>query len=263
MKRVRLDVRVVALELETSRARAQARIMAGECWVDGVKATKPGTSVRPDQTIELRGDALPFVSRGGLKLEQALTAFDVPTEGIVAMDVGASTGGFTDCLLQRGAERVYAVDVGYGQLAWSLRQDPRVVVMERTNIRTLARDEITEPIGLAVADCSFISLRTVYPAMTRFLHVGAHVVALLKPQFEAGRHRLGKGGVVRDAALRTEIIDEVRAAMEAYGLEIRGGIDCDTVGPKGNVEYLLWGQVTRLPTVPGTTATDEDGTTPN
>lgn len=219
--------------------------MAGECRVNGQPVTKAGTTVPLDATIELVGGGLPYVSRGGLKLEQALDAFDVPIAGATCMDVGASTGGFTDCLLQRGARRVYAIDVGYGQLAWSLRQDPRVVVLERSNIRTLEREAVPEPVSLAVVDCSFISLRTVFPAMRRFLEPGAQVIALLKPQFEAGRERLGKGGVVRDEEVRAEIIGEVTTAIAELGLRVRAGIDCDTAGPKGNVEYLLWGEVDR------------------
>jgi 23S rRNA (cytidine1920-2'-O)/16S rRNA (cytidine1409-2'-O)-methyltransferase len=238
--RVRLDVAIVERGLEESRARAQARIIAGQCLVDGQVVTKPGTSVKSASRIELTGDALPFVSRGGLKLDLALERFPIPTEGVVAMDVGASTGGFTDCLLQRGVARVYAIDVGYGQLAWSLRQDPRVVVMERTNIRTLSTDAVAEPIELAVIDCSFISLRTVLPATRPFLAPGANVVALIKPQFEAGRSRLGGGGVVRDEDVRREIIEEVVAAVTGMGFEIAGSVDSETPGPKGNVEHLLW-----------------------
>lgn len=246
MSRKRIDVLLVERGLETSRERARARIMAGECRSGDRVITKPGTLVREDLEVELTGDTLPYVSRGGLKLAQALDAAGIDIDGRVAMDVGASTGGFTDCLLQRGARRVYAIDVGYGQLAWKLRNDPRVVVHERTNIRKLDRHAIDEHIDIAVADCSFISLRTVYPAMARFLEPGATVVALVKPQFEAGRERLGKGGVVRDEHVRELVIDEVRGALAEQGLDIRAGVDCATAGPKGNVEYLLWGVVARV-----------------
>ncbi|MCB9506680.1 MAG: TlyA family RNA methyltransferase [Myxococcales bacterium] len=242
-KRERLDRLVVERGLVDSRARAQARIMAGDCFVDGARVDKPGTNVPVDAELELRGDPLPFVSRGGLKLVQALDHFGVDPRGRVAMDVGASTGGFTDCLLQRGAERVYAIDVGYGQLAWSLRCDPRVVVLERTNIRTMDRSAIPEAISLAVADCSFVSLTKVFPSMRPFLRHGAEVVALVKPQFEAGRERVGSGGVVRDPDVRASVIAETTAALAQLGLEVAGGVDCATPGPKGNVEYLLYGTV--------------------
>lgn len=241
MSRIRLDVLVLERGLESSRARAQARIMAGECRVDDEVVTKPGTPVRRDARVSFVGEPLRFVSRGGLKLEQALDASGIDVSGRVAMDVGASTGGFTDCLLQRGAARVYAVDVGYGQLAWSLRSDPRVITLERTNIRELDPASVPEPIELAVADCSFISLRKVFPAMAPFLAPGATVVALVKPQFEAGRDRLGKGGVVRDEDVRAQVIEEVTGALEALGLKVLGGVDSATPGPKGNVEYLVWG----------------------
>lgn len=246
-KKLRLDKLVVERGLEVSRTRAHARIMAGECRVAGQPVTKPGHQVPRDAEIEFVGGGLKYVSRGGLKLEQALESSGVAVDGRVCMDVGASTGGFTDCLLQRGAASVYAVDVGYGQLAWKLRNDARVTVLERTNIRHLARDLITLPIEVAVVDCSFISLRTVYPAMAHFLEVGSRVVALVKPQFEVGRENLGSHGVVRDVAARQRAITEVSAAVAEAGLRVDGGTDCDTHGPKGNVEYLLWGTVERVP----------------
>ncbi|MFT6399479.1 MAG: 23S rRNA (cytidine1920-2'-O)/16S rRNA (cytidine1409-2'-O)-methyltransferase [Bradymonadia bacterium] len=246
-KKLRLDKLVVERGLEVSRTRAHARIMAGECRVGGRAVTKPGHQVSRDADIEFVGGGLKFVSRGGLKLEQALDASELTVDGQVCMDVGASTGGFTDCLLQRGASAVFAVDVGYGQLAWKLRNDPRVTVLERTNIRHLARELVTRPIDTAVVDCSFISLRTVYPAMAPFLEVGSRVVALVKPQFEVGRENLGSHGVVRDLDARRNAIDEVSEAVSAAGLRVDGGVDCDTHGPKGNVEYLLWGTVERVP----------------
>ena len=246
-KKVRLDREVVARGLEESRTRAQARIMAGECRVDGQVVTKPGHQVSPNAEITLIGSGLRYASRGGLKLEQALDASGISPEGMVCLDVGASTGGFTDCLLQRGASRVFAVDVGYGQLAWKLRTDDRVVVLERENIRHLARETVDQRIEIAVVDCSFISLRTVYPAMRRFLEIGSRVVALVKPQFEVGRANLGGNGVVRDVAARAEAIDDVSRALSSDGLRVDGGVDCATHGPKGNVEYLLWGTVESLP----------------
>ncbi len=249
-KKLRLDKLVVERGLETSRTRAQARIMAGECRVGGHPVTKPGHQVPRDAVLEFVGGGLKFVSRGGLKLEQALDASQLAVDDLVCMDVGASTGGFTDCLLQRGARELFAVDVGYGQLAWKLRNDSRVIVLERTNIRHLAAELVPRPVQLAVVDCSFISLRTVYPAMARFLEVGSKVVALVKPQFEVGRENLGSQGVVRDLKARQNAIEDVIASIASAGLRVDGGVDCDTHGPKGNVEYLLWGTAESLPTPP-------------
>ena len=220
--------------------------MAGECRVEEQVVTKPGHQVAADAAITLTGSGLRYASRGGLKLEQALNESGISPADCVCLDVGASTGGFTDCLLQRGASQVFAVDVGYGQLAWKLRTDDRVVVLERENIRHLARTAVDRPIEIAVVDCSFISLRTVYPAMRRFLRLGSQVVALLKPQFEVGRANLGGNGVVRDVGARTRAIQEVRDALGEEGLLVNGGVDCGTHGPKGNVEYLLWGTVVSL-----------------
>ncbi len=240
--KVRLDRLLIDLGLETSRERARARIMAGECRVDDQPVTKPGTRIDPTARVELVGDRIGYVSRGGLKLAQALEASGLDVTGVVALDVGVSTGGFTDCLLQHGAAKVYAIDVGYGQLAWKLRTDPRVVVMERTHIRDVARSALTDPVTFGVVDCSFISLRKVWPWMRELLVPGAGVIALVKPQFEAGRARVGKGGVVRDPGVRGEVVHEVRQALAEAGLRVEGGVDCATHGPKGNVEYLLWGR---------------------
>ena len=214
--------------------------MAGQVFVGGERFDKAGTKVDPGVEVELRGDENPYVSRGGLKLAGALDAFGLMVEGAVAIDVGASTGGFTDCLLQRGAVRVYAVDVGYGQLAWKLRQDPRVINIERTNIRKLPAETITEPLDLAVADCSFISLTKVLPHVLPLLRPGGQLVVLIKPQFEAGRERVGKGGVVRDEALRQALIGEIVDWCRARGLSVLGGADSAVEGPKGNREHLLW-----------------------
>lgn len=240
MSLMRLDKFLVVRGLEPSRERARERILAGEAWVNGLPVTKPAAMVDPGANVVLRGEALNYVSRGGLKLEQALRSFSVPTEGVRAIDVGASTGGFTDCLLQRGAASVHAVDVGYGQLAWKLREDPRVVVMERTNIRSLSPTDFEVLFDLAVIDCSFIGLEKVLPHVAPLVRLGGEVVALVKPQFEAGREGIGKGGVVRDAKVRAAAIAKVEVHAKACGFEIVAGEDCNTHGPSGNVEYLMY-----------------------
>lgn len=249
-RKVRLDVLLVDRELVESRTRAQARIMAGDVFVNGQRADKAGVKYPEDASVEVRGDDLPYVSRGGLKLEAALDAFGYACEGRVVIDVGASTGGFTDCVLQRGAARVYAVDVGYGQLAWKLRSDARVVSIERTNIRHMAADALPEPCALAVIDCSFIGLEKVLPPTLTFLAPDADVIALIKPQFEVGREGLAKGGVVRDEALREAAIARVIEAAQALGMRQVDGIDCPVHGPAGNVEYLAW--LKRDPSIPVT-----------
>ena len=239
--RVRLDQLVVQRGLADSRSRAQALIIAGKVVVGEHTEVKPGTLVAADAALRLRGQDHPFVSRGGLKLRGGLDQFGaVDPRGKVAMDVGASTGGFTDCLLQAGAARVYAIDVGYGPLAWKLVADPRVVVLDRTNIRTLAREAIPEPIDLAVADCSFISLTKVLPHVIPFLRPGADLVVLIKPQFELGPGRVGKGGVVRDPADHAEAEALVLAAAEALGLRCAGRCDSPIEGQDGNRELLAW-----------------------
>ena len=240
VKKERIDRLLVERELVESRARAKARLMAGDVFVDGQRVDKAGTRVSVESSIEMRGDEMPFVSRGGLKLDSALEQFDLEVKDRIAIDVGASTGGFTDCLLQRGVQKVYAVDVGYGQLAWRLRQDERVVVLERENIRHLPQESVEELCSLAVIDCSFISLDLVLPNTLRFLSEEADVVALIKPQFEVGRERLGKGGVVRDQDARREAIDDIIESADALGLRFVDGIDCPVHGPAGNVEYLAW-----------------------
>lgn len=227
---------VVDLGLAETRARAQAIILGGGITVNGVLVTKPGTPVPPGSIVSLVAQPMPYVSRGGLKLEHALDTFDVAVEGTVAMDVGASTGGFTDVLLKRGAARVYAVDVGYGQLAWELRNDPRVVVMERTNIRHVG--SLPESIRISVVDVSFISLRTVIPAFSPLMAARADVVALIKPQFEAGRGQVGKKGVVRDPDVWQRVLTDVLAAGAAAGWQLRGLDRSPILGPAGNVEFL-------------------------
>src|SRR5689334_230103 len=225
--------------------------MAGAVLVADRPVSKPGTEVPDDADVRLRGADSPFVSRGGDKLARALDAFGLDVRGTVALDVGASTGGFTDCLLQRGARRVVAVDVGYGQLAWKLRQDPRVVVRERTNARSLTAEMLPERPDVAVIDASFISLATVLPAVAPLVTPGGTIVALVKPQFEVGRGRVGKGGVVRDPALRAEAVGSVRAVAERLGLVVRGEADSVLPGPKGNREVFLW--LATAATAPGTT----------
>lgn len=237
-RRERLDARLVALGLADSRQQAQALIRAGQVLVNDMPRDKPSTQVRPDARVRVKGDPLPFVSRGGLKLEKGLDAFGVEPSGQICADLGASTGGFTDCLLQRGAARVFAIDVGYGQLAWKLRQDKRVVVMERTNARHL--DGLPEPIDLVVADLSFISVTRMLPAILRMGGPGAEAVLLIKPQFEAGPGGVGRGGRVKNDAIRSAAIADVIAACEAAGFRSRGTVRSPIAGAKaGNVEELV------------------------
>jgi len=235
----RLDVVMVHRGLAESRARAQGLIMAGAVRVAGAASSRASQKVSVDADIEIIGPEHPFVSRGGVKLAAALDAFNVTVQGTIALDVGASTGGFTDCLLQRGAAKVFAVDVGYGQFAWRLRQDSRVVVIERCNARFLDRRLIPDAVQLAVVDVSFISLRLVLPAVAPCLSENAHVVALLKPQFEVGKGKVGKGGIVRDDDLRREVVAQVRAALEAQGWWWEADMLSPLVGQKGNIEYLI------------------------
>lgn len=238
--RERIDVLLVERGLVESRARAQARILAGDVVVDDQRVDKPGEKVPRDAAIRLKGDALPWVSRGGLKLEAALTWFGVDVTGAVCVDVGASTGGFTDVLLARGAARVYAIDVGYGQLAHKLRTDPRVVCMERTHIGKLAPGTLDPAPRVAVIDVSFISLAAVLPALVPHLARPAEVVALIKPQFEAGREHVGKGGIVRDEAARRAAVEKVLRVAAALGMTPRGEVRASPIqGADGNVEYVV------------------------
>jgi 23S rRNA (cytidine1920-2'-O)/16S rRNA (cytidine1409-2'-O)-methyltransferase len=241
MKGLRLDQLLVDRGLAPSREKARALVLAGAVVVGEHRAEKPGQRVAPDAPVRLKGEVNPFVSRGGLKLQAALDAFGVDPAGRVCVDVGASTGGFTDCLLQRGARRVYAVDVGYGQLAWKLREDPRVVSCERCNLRHLGPDEIPEPAGLVVVDASFISLRLLLPKVRELLAPGGEVIALVKPQFEVGKGQVGKGGVVRDPGLRLEAVAQVVEAARELGFEPAGTVESPVPGAKkGNVEYLVY-----------------------
>lgn len=240
MKKIRLDQLVFDLGLTESRERAKTTIMSGLVYVDGQKADKPGMQVLPDANVEVRGAALPYVSRGGFKLEKALKVFPVDPKDKVCIDCGASTGGFTDVLLQNGARKVYSVDVGYGQLAWSLRQDERVVNLERTNIRYISSDEIPEPMDIAVMDLSFISVKLVLPAVCALLKDGGDLVCLIKPQFEAGREDVGKKGVVRDKGIHLSVIKSVLDFAPTVGMTVMGLDFSPIKGPEGNREYLCY-----------------------
>lgn len=239
-KKIRIDRLLVERGLAPSRERAGALVMAGCAFVRGIKVSKPGQQVDPAASLELRGQDHPFVGRGGVKLAGALGGFGLDPRGKICLDVGASTGGFTDCLLQRGAAKVYAVDVGYGQLAWNLVRDARVVVLDRTNIREIGCEEVPDGIEVAAIDVSFISLTLVLPAVDPLLAPGAEIVALVKPQFEVGRGRVGKGGVVRDTRLHEEAVERARQAGLALGWALLGERESELTGPKGNREFFLW-----------------------
>jgi 23S rRNA (cytidine1920-2'-O)/16S rRNA (cytidine1409-2'-O)-methyltransferase len=242
----RLDKELVARGLATTRERAQGLILSGNVLVDEKPVDKPGTPIAAGAVIRIRGDDLPYVSRGGLKLVHALEHFALDVTGALALDVGASTGGFTDCLLQRGAARVCAVDVGYGQLAWSLRQDPRVTLIERQNVRALEPSALPFVPTLGVIDVSFISLRLLLPKLAELLPPGAPLVALIKPQFEVGKGAVGKGGVVRDLAARAGAVEAVLAEARRLAWTASEAIESPIQGPAGNVEYLaLLGAPTR------------------
>jgi 23S rRNA (cytidine1920-2'-O)/16S rRNA (cytidine1409-2'-O)-methyltransferase len=237
-KKHRLDLILVEKGWFNSRQRARTMIMAGKVFVNDQRVDKPGFSVSSEDSIECRADDLPYVSRGGLKLEAALQHFALDVTAAICMDVGASTGGFTDCLLQHGAKRVYAVDVGYGQLAWKIRQDPRVIVIERTNVRHLPDDAIPERVDLITIDVSFISLKIVIPAVTRFMKPGASIVALIKPQFEVGKGQVGKGGVVRDPRLHEQVVEALAEFFRTRQLTSRTVFPSPLLGPKGNREFF-------------------------
>lgn len=245
----RLDLLVVEQGAAESREKAKALIMSGLVYVDNQKADKPGDTYPEEAEVEVRGKGLPYVSRGGLKLEKAMKVFGLDVEGLTCMDIGASTGGFTDCMLQNGAQKVYAVDVGYGQLAWSLRNDPRVVNLERTNARYLTQEQVPEEIGFVSVDVSFISLSLILPTVRRLLAYGGYAVCLIKPQFEAGREKVGKKGVVREKAVHQEVIEKVLAFSLAQGFSVQGLTYSPVKGPEGNIEYLLYLQKTDSPAV--------------
>lgn len=238
MKKVRLDQLVFDLGYTESRERAKTTIMSGLVFVNGQRADKPGMPVSPDAKIEVHGEALPFVSRGGFKLDKALKVFPIDPAGKTCIDCGASTGGFTDVLLQHGAKKVYAVDVGYGQLAWKLRTDERVVNLERTNLRYITNEQIPELMDLAVMDVSFISIKLVIPAIKSLLKPDADFVCLIKPQFEAGREEVGKKGVVRDSAVHEKVINSILEFVPEIGFTCLGLDYSPIKGPEGNIEYI-------------------------
>ena len=238
MAKKRLDVLMVERGLADSRQRAQAIIMAGQVFSGDRRMDKAGLSLDESIPLEVRGQTLRYVSRGGLKLEKAMACFPIVLEGKVAADIGASTGGFTDCMLQNGASKVYAVDVGYGQLAWSLRSDPRVICLERTNARYLTEEQIPEQLDFASIDVSFISLKLILPALRALMKDDGQVAALIKPQFEAGREKVGKKGVVRDPAVHLEVLEQFLVHAAESGFTVKG-IDFSPIrGPEGNIEYL-------------------------
>ena len=235
----RLDVLLVKRNLAESREKAKAVIMAGNVFVDGQREDKAGSTFSPDVSIEVRGHVLPYVSRGGLKLEKALANFDVDVKDCVCTDVGSSTGGFTDCMLQNGAKKVYAIDVGRGQLDWKLRNDPRVVCMEKTNIRYVTPEDIGEPVDFSSIDVSFISLTKVLTPIRDYLKADGEIVALIKPQFEAGREKVGKKGVVREKSTHREVIRKVMAHAQSIGFDLCALDFSPVKGPEGNIEYLI------------------------
>ena len=236
----RIDVLLFECGLAPSREKARTLIMAGSVYVNNQKFDKPGDTVSDDAEIEVRGSTLKYVSRGGLKLDKAMQLFPIDLNGKSCMDIGASTGGFTDCMLQNGAQKVYSVDVGYGQLAWQLRQDPRVVNLERTNARYLTREQVPEEIDFFSVDVSFISLRIILPAVRPLLRDGGQAVCLIKPQFEAGREKVGKKGVVRDRAVHEEVVETICLFAVENGYSVLGLTFSPVKGPEGNIEYLVY-----------------------
>lgn len=236
--KTRLDVLLVERGLQETRQKAQATIMSGLVYVNNQKVDKAGTAVPNDAVIEVRGNALRYVSRGGLKLEKAMTSFGLTLDGCICGDIGASTGGFTDCMLQNGAVKVYSVDVGYGQLDWKLRNDGRVVCMERTNARYLTHEQIPDELDFASIDVSFISLKLILPAVHNVLKPGGHVACLVKPQFEAGREKVGKKGVVRDPAVHLEVLEHFMQHAKESGFTVLDMTYSPIRGPEGNIEYL-------------------------
>ena len=236
----RIDLLLVDMGYFQSREQSRRHIMAGNVFVDNQKVDKAGTAVRIDAEIVVKGKQIPYVSRGGLKLEKAIGSFDINLDGKVCMDIGASTGGFTDCMLQNGARKVYSVDVGYGQLAWKLRTDERVVNMEKTNARYLTPDDFPELMDWMTTDVAFISLTKILPAAYSILKENGSGVALIKPQFEAGREKIGKNGVVRDPEVHEEVIGNILSFNEKLGFKTLGIVHSPIQGPQGNIEYLYW-----------------------
>jgi 23S rRNA (cytidine1920-2'-O)/16S rRNA (cytidine1409-2'-O)-methyltransferase len=240
MTKVRLDVLLVDRRLAPTREKARALILAGAVLVGEQCVDKAGALIDPQISLRIKGELSPYVSRGGLKLKGALETFEINVENLVVLDAGASTGGFTDCLLQEGAKKVYALDVGYGQLAWQLRQDPRVVAIERTNIRYFDGRGIEEDLDMATVDASFISLRLIIPPICRLVRQGGFILALIKPQFEVGRKQVGKHGVVREPALHQQVIEEMKIFFQETGLEVLGTCESPLVGPSGNHEFFIY-----------------------
>ena len=236
----RLDLAVYEMGLTESREKAKALIMEGSIYVNGQRCIKAGEQVKDDDKIELRGKKNPYVSRGGYKLEKAMKEFPLTLEGKTCMDIGASTGCFTDCMLQNGAKKVYSIDVGYGQLAWKLVTDPRVVNMERTNFRYVTEEQVPEPIDFASVDVSFISLKIILPVLRERLAPGGQAVCLIKPQFEAGREKVGKKGVVRDVKVHTEVVEDITTFAVEHGFSLLGLTYSPIKGPEGNIEYLMY-----------------------
>lgn len=236
--KTRLDVLLTEQGLQESRQKAQATIMSGLVFVNGQRVDKPGTAVPNGAKIEIRGNTLKYVSRGGLKLEKAMAEFPIELNGCICGDIGASTGGFTDCMLQNGASKVYSVDVGYGQLAWKLREDPRVVCMERTNARYLTHEQIPDELDFASIDVSFISLKLIFPALYGLLRQGGEIACLIKPQFEAGREKVGKKGVVRDPKVHLEVLENFLSHAKDTHFTVLGITYSPIRGPEGNIEYL-------------------------
>lgn len=249
MEKKRLDVAVCELGFASSRERAKAIIMAGDVYVNNQKALKAGENVTEKDIIEFRGKEMPYVSRGGYKLEKAMQAFPITLTGKICMDIGASTGGFTDCMLQNGAVKVYSIDVGYGQLAWKLRTDDRVVNLERTNFRYVTDEKVTDEIGFASIDVSFISLTKILPVLRDFLGLGCECVALIKPQFEAGREKVGKKGVVREQSTHIEVVEKIVNFAYENGYSVKDLSYSPIRGPEGNIEYLVFLEKSDNPTV--------------
>lgn len=247
IEKKRLDCLIFDQGLAESREKAKAMIMTGNVYVDNQKSDKAGTMLPTDTKIEIRGETMPYVSRGGLKLEKAMAIFPIQLENKITMDIGASTGGFTDCMLQKGAKRVYSIDVGYGQLAWKLRIDPRVTNLERTNVRYLTEEQVPDRIDFFSVDVSFISLCLVLPVARKFMAENAQAVCLIKPQFEAGRGKVGKKGVVRDRAVHVEVIEKISDFVLKNGYSVLGLTYSPVKGPEGNIEYLIYLQKSEEP----------------
>ncbi len=248
-EKLRLDVALVERGFCESREKAKALIMAGIVFVNNQKSDKAGNNIKPDDVIEVRGETLKYVSRGGLKLEKAMSSFGLRLDGFVCADIGASTGGFTDCMLQNGAQKVYAIDVGYGQLAWKLRTDDRVVNLERTNFRYVTREHIPEELDFASVDVSFISLSHILPVMHTLLKLGGRAVCLIKPQFEAGKENVGKKGVVREKSVHIAVVEKICTLVIESGYSLLGLDFSPVKGPEGNIEYLCYIEKSEKPEV--------------